>query len=181
MNFDDLFLSEIRRQLPDDIDVVARPAPIEGRRRVDPRVARDDAEATDTLAVEALVELWRAMLPGESEPTALRLRWMPTQTTDAVGAEAGARCPGLAGVAVAALDRIAATLDAGEWSWTRRDPAGERIIRVLGRRHRVGFELGIRPEDDVVLLRTRVGPVVVGALGAELLERPIDQRPWPAS
>lgn len=180
MNFDDLFLAEIRQQLPDDIDVVARPAPIEGRRRVDPRVARDEAEAADTLAVQALVELWRAMLPGESEPAGLRVHWVPLRETDAVGVEAATRCPGLAGVAVVALDRIGAALDAGEWSWTRRDPAGERIARILGRRRRVGFELGIRPEDDVVLLRTRVGPVVVGALAAQLVERPVDQRPWPA-
>jgi hypothetical protein len=181
MTFDDQFLAEVRRRLPDDIDVVARPAPVEGRRRVDPRVARDEADAAQTLAVEALVERWRAFFPGESTPLDLRLRWIPTQTTDAVGAEAATRLGGFAGAAAARLDQIEKLLDQEEWSWTRRDPAGDGNSRVIGRQRQVGIDLGIRLDDDVVLLRTRTQPIVVGELASELVESPVDVRPWPAS
>jgi hypothetical protein len=181
MTFDDLFLSEVRHRLP-DIDVVARPAPIDTGRRIDPRVARDEADAVESLAVETLVERWRAFFPGEPEPTDLRLRWVPTQTTDAVGAEAATRLPGLAGAAAARIDQIEALLDAEDWSWTRRDPAGAGQLRLIGRRQQIGFDLGIRlGDDDVVLLRTRTVPLFVGELAAELVETPVEPRPWPSA
>jgi hypothetical protein len=180
MSFDDLFLEEVRRRLP-DVDVVARRAPVDTGRRVDPRVAREEADAIDTLAVETLVERWRAFFPGESAPADLRLRWVPTSTTDSVGAEAATRQPGFAGVAAARLDRIGALLDAEDWSWTRRDPPGDGNIRIVGRRRQVGFDLGIRAGDDVVLLRTRTVAVMVGELAGELVETPVEVRPWPAS
>ena len=72
MTIDDLFLEEVRRRLP-DVDVVARRAPVDTGRRVDPRVARDEADAIDTLAVETLAERWGAFFPGESAPDDLRL------------------------------------------------------------------------------------------------------------
>lgn len=180
MSIDDLFLDEVRHRLP-DIDVVARRAPVDTGRRVDPRVARDEADAIDTLAVETLVERWAAFFPAESAPPDLRLRWVPTSTTDAVGAEAATRQPGFAGVAVARLDRIEALLDEEDWSWTRRDPPGEGNIRIVGRRRQVGFDLGIRFGDDVVLLRARTVAVVVGDLAGGLVETPVEVRPWPSS
>jgi hypothetical protein len=180
MSFDDLFLEAVRRRLP-DVDVIARRAPVDTGRRVDPRVAREEADAIDTLAVETLVERWRAFFPGESAPADLRLRWVPTSTTDAVGAEAATRQPGSAGVAAARLDRIGVLLDEEDWSWTRRDPPGDGNIRIVGRRRQVGFDLGIRAGDDVVLLRTRTVAVMVGELAGELVETPVEVRPWPAS
>jgi hypothetical protein len=177
--FDDLFLTEVRRQLPDDIDVVARPAPIERHRRVDPRLARDEADDAAALAVEALVERWRALFPDQPAPTELRLRWVPARVTDAIGAEASTRQPDVAGAAAARIDQIQAVLDAEDWSWTRRDPAGEGNLRILGRRRQIGFDLGIRVDANVVLLRTRTQPVVVGALATELVETPVEVRPWP--
>jgi hypothetical protein len=179
MTFDDLFLAEVRQRLP-DIDVVARPAPIDTGRRVDPRMARDEAHAVESLAVETLVDRWRAFFPGDPEPADLRLRWVPTETTDAVGAEAATRLPGLAGAAAARIDQIEALLDAEDWNWTRRDPAGEGQLRIVGRQRQVGFDLGIRLGDDVVLLRTRTVPVVVGELAGELVETPVEPRPWPS-
>lgn len=180
MSIDDLFLDEVRRRLP-DIDVVARRAPVDTGRRVDPRVARDEADAIDTLAVETLVERWSAFFPTESAPHDLRLRWIPTSTTDAAGAEAAARLAGLARVASARLDRIEGLLDEEDWSWTRRDPPGEGNVRIVGRRRQVGFDLGIRRGDDVVLLRARTVAVVVGDLASELVETPVEVRPWPSS
>jgi hypothetical protein len=181
MSFDDLLLAESRRLLPDDIDMVARPAPIDRRRRVDPRIARDEADAAETLAVEALVERWRAFFPGESDPADLRLHWVPTRSTDAVGAEAATRQQGIAAATAARIDRIEALLDDEAWSWARRDPAGDGLLRVIGRRRQIGFDLGVRVEGDVVLLRTRTQPVVVGALAAGLVETPVEVRPWPAT
>lgn len=180
MTFDDLFLEEVRRRVL-DADVVARPAPIGTGRRVDPRVARDEVDAVDSLAVETLVERWRAFFPGEPEPADLRLRWIPTQTTDAVGAEAATRQPGFAGAATARIGQVEALLDDEDWSWTRRDPTGDGNIRIIGRRRQVGFDLGIRLGDDVVLLRTRTVAVVVGDLAGELVETPVDVRPWPSA
>ena len=180
MTVDDLFLEVLRRRVP-DADVVARRAPIDTGRRVDPRVARDEADAVDSLAVETLVERWRAFFPGESEPADLRVRWVPTQATDTVGAEAATRQPGFAGAATARLDQIEALLDKEDWSWTRRDPPGDGNIRIIGRQRQVGFDLGIRPGDDVVLLRARTVAVVVGDLVSELVETPVEVRPWPSS
>lgn len=180
MSIDDLFLDEVRHRLP-DIDVVARRAPVDTGRRVDPRVARDEADAIDTLAVETLVDRWAAFFPAESAPDDLRLRWVPTSTTDAVGAEAASRQPGFAGVASARLDRIEALLDEEDWSWTRRDPPGEGNVRIVGRRRQVGFDLGIRSGDDVVLLRARTVAVAVGDLAGELVETSVEVRPWPSS
>jgi hypothetical protein len=179
MSIDDLFLEEVRRRVP-DADVVARPAPIDTGRRVDPRVARDEADAVESLAAQTLVERWRAFFPGESEPTDLRLRWVPTQTTDAVGAEAAARQPGFAGAATARLDQVEALLDDEDWSWTRRDPPGGGNIRIIGRQRQVGFDLGIRLDDDVVVLRARTVAVVVGDLAGDLVETPVQVRPWPS-
>ena len=180
MTVDDLFLAEVRRRVP-DTDVVARPAPIDTDRRVDPRVARDEADAVDSLAVETLVGRWRAFFPGEPVPTDLRLRWIPTRTTDAVGAEAATRQPGFAGAATARLDQVEALLDETDWSWTRRDPPGDGNVRIIGRRRQVGFDLGIRLEDDVVVLRARTVAVVVGDLAGELVETPVEVRPWPSA
>ena len=180
MSIDDLFLEEVRRRLS-DIDVVARRAPLDTGRRVDPRVARDEADAIDTLAVETLVERWAAFFPAESAPADLRLRWVPTSTTDAAGPEAATRQPGFAGVASARLDRIEGLLDEEDWSWTRRDPPGEGNVRIVGRRRQVGFDLGIRRGDDVVLLRARTVAVVIGDLASELVETPVEVRPWPSS
>jgi hypothetical protein len=179
MSFDDLFLTEARRLLPDDVDVVARSAPTDRRRRVDPRVARDEADAAESMAIESLVERWRAFFPDDSEPPDLRLRWVPTQSTDAIGAEATTRQQGIAGATAARIDRIESLLDAEDWSWTRRDPVGEGL-RIIGRQRQIGFDLGVRIADNVVLLRTRTQPVVVGVLAAELVETPVVLRPWPA-
>jgi hypothetical protein len=180
VSFDKLLLREIRRRLPDDVDVVAQTVPIDTGRRVDPRVARGEVTAAETIAVGALAELWLQLFPGEPEPADLRLRWVPTMTSDAVSAEAATRQPGAAGVATAAVDRIEAVLDQDEWSWTRRDPTVAGNVRIMGRRRDVGFDLGIRTDADVVLLRTRSQPAVVGSLAAELVETPIDVSPWPA-
>jgi hypothetical protein len=180
MSFDDLFLTEARRLLPDDVDVVARPAPSDRRRRVDPRVARDEAGAAESMAVESLVERWRAFFPDDPEPPDLRLRWVPTQSTDAIGAEAATRQQGIAGATAARIDRIESLLDAEDWSWTRRDPTGDGLLRIIGRQRQIGFDLGVRIGDNVVLLRTRTQPVVVGALAVELVETPVEVRPWPA-
>ena len=179
MTFDDLFLEEVRRRLP-DADVVARRAPVDTRRRVDPRGARDEADAVESLAVETLVEQWRAFFPGGSEPAELRLRWVPTQATDAVGAEAAARQPGFAGAATARLPQVETLLDEDDWSWTRRDPLGNGNVRIIGRRRQVGFDLGIRLADDVVLLRARSAAVVVGELADALVETSVEVRPWPS-
>jgi hypothetical protein len=180
MSDDDPLLTEARRLLTDDVDVVARPAPIDRRRRIDPRVARDEADAAETLAVEGLVERWRALFPDESEPSEVRLRWVPTRSLDAVGAEATARQQGIAGATAARLDRIESLLDADDWSWTRRGPTGDGLVRIIGRQRQIGFDLGVRLEGDVVLLRTRTQPVVVGALAVDLVETPVRLRPWPA-
>jgi hypothetical protein len=180
MTIDDLLLEEVRRRMP-DADVVARPAPIDTGRRIDPRVARDEADAVDSLAVETLVERWRALFPGDSEPADLRLRWVPTQVTDAVGAEAATRQPWFAGAATARLDQVEALLDEEDWSWTRRDPPGDGNIRIIGRQRQVGFDLGIRLDDEVVVLRTRTVAVVVGDLAGELVETPVEVRRWPSA
>jgi hypothetical protein len=179
VSFDDLLLREIRRRLPDDVDVVAQAAPIDTGRRVDPRVARGEVTAAETIAVGALTELWLQLFPDDPEPADLRLRWVPTMTTDAVSAEAATRQPATAAAATAALNRIEAILDRDEWNWTRRDPTGEGNVRIMGRRRDVGFDLGIRTDADVVLLRTRSQPAAVGSLAAELVETPIDVSPWP--
>lgn len=180
MSFDDLFLTEARRLLPDDVDVVARPAPIDRHRRVDRRIARDEADTASALALETLVERWRAFFPTQPAPAEVRLRWLPSRAAEAIGAEAATRQPDVAGAAAARIDRIEALLEAEDWSWARRDPAGEGNLRILGRQRQVGFDLGIRVRANVVLLRARTQPVIVGELAGELVETPVEVRPWPA-
>ena len=179
-DYDAAFLAEVGRLLP-DADVVAQRLQRPAARPTDSRVARADAEEAHALAADTLIELWRRLLADVPAPDELRVRWVTVTAPDRVSAEAAARCPGAASAAAAVIDRVEARLDQDGWSWTRRDPDAAGALRIVGRQRQCGFDLGIRPSDDVVVLRTRTVEVLVGDLATDLLRRPATVRPWPAA
>jgi len=178
-DFDALFLAEVGRLVP-DADVVAQRLRRPAAHPVDPRVARAEADEAQALGVDTLVGLWARLFSDLPAPDELRARWVTVTAPDRVSAEVSTRRPGVTAAAAAVIERVEARLKADGWSWTRRDPDAEGALRIVGRDRQCGFDLGIRPSDDVVLLRTRTVEVLVGDLATDLVEHPATVRRWPA-
>ena len=173
---DDPFLIEVARLLP-DADIVQLPAerPAGPGNAGDPRT---EVERAEGLAAESLARAWRRLLPDHAEPTEMLLDWVTALSGPGLRAQASCRLPDVSLDADAVRER----LDDGGWRWQQPGGVTPDTVDVRLRAGRDGLTLDLvaRPAEHVVAMRVCTGPVDVGDLRAELLNRGTRRSPWPA-
>jgi hypothetical protein len=175
VTFDDAFLDEVARLLP-DADVVRLRAPAETMDPVPVEVAtarwRDELRRVAT----SLVAGWPQWLPTVPPPEHATVRWTAGERADHVQAEVVGRVRGKHDVDVEAAG---AALTAAGWSVAEQEQGG-RDVRLIGRRATDRAELVVRPSEQVLLVRIAGAPIAVGALSEALVAAGRRDLPWPA-